>query len=125
MNKKAVKKQFIPYLGLGIFIVAVLFFMNMANNTIEMLSYNEFIKQINDVEKVTITLFKGLNKALKNPLFSQIPIPIKEIIKRTNGSNKRKFDTDFCIIKRRPSILIKFLTVTKVVSNVLLAITVL
>ena len=55
MNKKAVKKQFIPYLGLGIFIVAVLFFMNMANNTIEMLSYNEFIKQINDVEKVTIT----------------------------------------------------------------------
>ena len=36
MNKKAVKKQFIPYLGLGIFIVAVLFFMNMANNTIEM-----------------------------------------------------------------------------------------
>lgn len=55
MSKKTVKKQFVPYLGLGIFIIAVLFFMNMANNTIEILSYNEFVNQISDVKKVTIT----------------------------------------------------------------------
>ena len=55
MNKKAVKKQAIPYLILGLFIIGVLFFMNMANNTIEILSYNEFASQIKDVKTVTIT----------------------------------------------------------------------
>lgn len=55
MNKKAVKKQAIPYLILGLFIIGVLFFMNMANNTIKILSYNEFASQIKDVKTVTIT----------------------------------------------------------------------
>ena len=55
MNKKAVKKQAIPYLILGLFIIGVLFFMNMANNTIEILSYNEFASKIKDVKTVTIT----------------------------------------------------------------------
>ena len=55
MNKKAVKKQAIPYLILGLFIIGVLFFMNMANNTIEILSYNEFASQIKYVKTVTIT----------------------------------------------------------------------
>lgn len=54
MNKKTVKKQAVPYIILGLFIFGVLFFMNMTNNTIEVLSYNEFVTQIKDVEKVTI-----------------------------------------------------------------------
>ena len=57
MNKKAVKKGIIPYFGLGLFMIAVLFFMNMANNKINVLTYDQFMSEIekNNVKEVLIT----------------------------------------------------------------------
>ena len=55
MNKKTVKKGIIPYIVLSIFIVSVLYFMNMANNKVKEFTYNTFISEI---EKAYLSLQK-------------------------------------------------------------------
>ena len=48
MNKKAVKKGLLPYLFIGIFMLGVLFFFNMANQKVNVLTYDAFMKEIKD-----------------------------------------------------------------------------
>ena len=54
MNKKQVKRAIIPYIVLGIFILGVLVFMNMANNKINKFTYNEFYKELDNVSELSI-----------------------------------------------------------------------
>ena len=54
MNKKQVKRAIIPYIVLGIFILGVLVFMNMANNKINKFTYNEFYKKLDNVSELSI-----------------------------------------------------------------------
>lgn len=57
MNKKVMKKGLLPYLLIGIFMLGVLLFLNMANQKVNVLTYDTFIQEIKDknVEKITIT----------------------------------------------------------------------
>lgn len=57
MNRKNVKKGLIPYLFLGLFILGVLYFINIANNKVNVLTYDTFIDEIKNktIEEITIT----------------------------------------------------------------------
>ena len=59
MNKKTVKKGMIPYLFLGIFIILVLFLMNMANNQINVFTYDELNKNLENISEISITPSKN------------------------------------------------------------------
>ena len=56
MNNKSVKKGLFPYVFLFIFIIVCLLLFNNFNTTIKPLSYDEFIKELNDnqVEELNI-----------------------------------------------------------------------
>ena len=56
MNNK-VKRNVLPYLFIGIFMLGVLFFLNMANQKVNVISYDAFMKEVKNknVEKITIT----------------------------------------------------------------------
>lgn len=57
MNKKTMKKSFIPYLFIIIFMAGVLFFFNMANQKVNIFTYDSFMKEIENknVKKIVIT----------------------------------------------------------------------
>jgi len=57
MNKKNVKKGMMPYLMLGLFFIAVLFFINMANNKVNVLTYDKFMNEISNdnIKEIVIT----------------------------------------------------------------------
>ena len=57
MNKKTVKKGLLPYLFIGIFMLGVLFFLNIANQKVNVLTFDSFMKQVKEknVEKIVIT----------------------------------------------------------------------
>ena len=55
MKKNQMKKTIFSYISLGIFIVAVLFFMNMAGNKVNKLTYDEFYKDLDNVEELALT----------------------------------------------------------------------
>ncbi|MFA7514914.1 MAG: ATP-dependent zinc metalloprotease FtsH [Bacilli bacterium] len=56
MNKQSIRKGLLPYLFLFIFMISVLYFVNILNQQTHNLSYGEFVKAINNskVEKLTI-----------------------------------------------------------------------
>ena len=55
MNKKQLKKTIIPYIALGIFIVCVLSFMNIAGKKVNEFTYDEFHKQLENITELTVT----------------------------------------------------------------------
>lgn len=57
MNKKTVKKGLLPYLFIGIFMLGVLFFLNIANQKVNVLTFDSFMKQVKEknVEEIVIT----------------------------------------------------------------------
>ena len=57
MNKKAVKRGLFPYLFVFIFIIVVLFVLNILNQKINIVTYDEFIKKVKEgeVEEVIVT----------------------------------------------------------------------
>ena len=55
MNKKQLKKTIIPYIALGIFIVCVLSFMNIAGKKVNEFTYDEFHKQLENITELTMT----------------------------------------------------------------------
>ena len=57
MNKKVLKKNFLPYVFLFIIILGIVYFMDVLNQKVNTLTYNEFIKNVNkgNVEEVVIT----------------------------------------------------------------------
>ena len=59
MNKKQLKKTLIPYIALGIFIVCVLSFMNIAGKKVNEFTYDEFHKQLKNVTELTMTPSKN------------------------------------------------------------------
>ena len=48
MNKKTVKKGLLPYLFIGIFMLGVLFFLNIANQKVNVLTFDSFMKQVKE-----------------------------------------------------------------------------
>ena len=56
MNRKKMQKTVVPYGFLVIFMISVLFFMNMSSNRVIELSYDKFVNEINEknVEELTI-----------------------------------------------------------------------
>ena len=57
MNKKAIQKNFLPYVLLFLVIISIVYFMEIANQKINELTYNEFISALNsgEVEEITVT----------------------------------------------------------------------
>lgn len=57
MNKKTIRKSFLPYVFLFLIIVSIVYFMDVLNQKVNILTYNEFIEAVEkgDVEEVTIT----------------------------------------------------------------------
>ncbi len=57
MNKKAIKKGILPYIILLFIMFAILYFFNMMNQRVNILTYDEFMKEANEgnVEEVLIT----------------------------------------------------------------------
>ena len=57
MNKKNVKKNFVPYVFLLIILIGIYYTVVVTNNTVNKISYGEFLTEIknNNVEEVIIT----------------------------------------------------------------------
>lgn len=57
MNKKAIKKGILPYIILLFIMFAILYFFNMMNQRVNILTYDEFMKEANEgnVEEILIT----------------------------------------------------------------------
>jgi len=57
MNKKAIKKGILPYIILLFIMFAILYFFNMMNQRVNILTYDEFMKEANEgnVKEVLIT----------------------------------------------------------------------
>jgi len=91
MNKKNIKKGVIPYVFLGIFILCVLSFMNMANNKINILTYDEFSKKLKEVTELSITPsqnsgiyeISGKLKSYEENEYFYIKVPLSEEVVST------------------------------------------
>ncbi|MDD3453286.1 MAG: ATP-dependent zinc metalloprotease FtsH [Bacilli bacterium] len=57
MNKKTIKKGMIPYIAMFIFMLVILYFLSFTGRKINYLTYDEFLKEIEDsnVEEILIT----------------------------------------------------------------------
>ncbi len=57
MNKKNMKRNVLPYLFVGLFILGVLYFMSFSNIKVTEFTYDEFVNQIKEekIEEITIT----------------------------------------------------------------------
>lgn len=57
MNKKVVKRGLVPYIFMFLFIIGVVYFFNMMNHKVNVITYDEFMKQAQkgQVEEVVIT----------------------------------------------------------------------
>ncbi len=57
MNKKVVKRGLVPYIFMFLFIISVFYFFNMMNHKVNVITYDEFMKQAQkgQVEEVVIT----------------------------------------------------------------------
>ena len=54
MNRKELQKSLLPYTFLLVFILGCLIVFNFFNNTINELSYDEFLKSLNGIVNITI-----------------------------------------------------------------------
>jgi len=103
MNKKTVKKGIIPYIVLSIFIVSVLYFMNMANNKVKEFTYNTFISEIekNNVKEIVIVprsnasvyeISGSLKNAKENETFYlKTPLAEEVMVQILNSDNSKNF----------------------------------
>ena len=48
MNKKVVKRGLLPYLFLAIAVMAIFYFFNVMNQKVNVLTYDEFMKEVNN-----------------------------------------------------------------------------
>ena len=57
INKKDVKKGLVPYLFMFLLILGIFYFLNIMNQDVKTLTYNEFISELNEgnVEELLIT----------------------------------------------------------------------
>ncbi len=57
INKKEIKKGLVPYLFMFLFILGIFYFLNVMNQDIKTLTYNEFITELNEgnIEELVIT----------------------------------------------------------------------
>ena len=57
MNKKVVKRSFLPYVLLFLIIIVVMYFVNIGNQNINVITYDEFMKYADEgkIDKITIT----------------------------------------------------------------------
>ena len=47
MDKRTVKRGLLPYLFIGIIMLGMFYFFNVANQDVTVLTYNEFIEELN------------------------------------------------------------------------------
>ena len=104
MNNKTVKKGLLPYVFLFVFIVTCLFIFNTFNTTVNNLSYDEFIKYLNDgkvkeleIMPKTRTQTYELEGKLKNYKSNEtfelnIPMSDEFLAKITEASDKKEFN---------------------------------
>lgn len=48
VNKNTVKKGLLPYLFITLILITIFYFVNVMNNSVKVLSYDEFMKELND-----------------------------------------------------------------------------
>ena len=63
MNKKAVKKGFVPYVFMFLFMATMLFALNLGGTKVNELSYDEFLSAMNNsnVNEIVITPLTNAN----------------------------------------------------------------
>ena len=64
MNKKTVKKGLLPYLFLLVVILGVMYFFNMANQKVNVITYNDFVNAANDKKITEIVIIPKSNASL-------------------------------------------------------------
>ena len=85
MNKKVVRRGLLPYLIIFIFMLAVMFFFDIINQKVNRLTYDEFMKQVNQkqVEELVVTpresagiyQFTGRMKKYKKNEYFSVSVP--------------------------------------------------
>ena len=106
MNKKAVKKGFVPYIFMFLFMATMLFALNLGGTKVNELSYDEFLSAMNNsnVNEIVITpltnanvyQIKGTMKDYaKNESFSvTAPLAEEVMAQLLNGQKEYQFKMD-------------------------------
>ena len=106
MNKKAVKKGFVPYVFMFLFMATMLFALNLGGTKVNELSYDEFLSAMNNsnVNEIVITpltnanvyQIKGTMKDYaKNESFSvTAPLAEEVMAQLLNGQKEYQFKMD-------------------------------
>ena len=61
IDKKTVKRSLLPYLLFALVVLGMLFFMNIANKKVDVLTYNEFIEKLDNKEITKLELVARTN----------------------------------------------------------------
>ena len=114
MNKKAIKKGIFPYVILLFIMFSILYFFNVMNQKVNVLTYDKFMNQANKgkVEEVVITPrsrasvyeISGTMKGYKDneSFFLRVPLDSDVMSEILEMQNYHKFSFLLLLIKSRP-----------------------
>ena len=106
IDKKTIKKGLLPYLFLALIMLGVFYVVNVMNNDVNILTYNEFMSELNkgNVEEVQITArgsaytyeVRGSLKDYDNneTFFARLPLSDEVMKKIVNASEERGFQLE-------------------------------
>ena len=106
IDKKTIKKGLLPYLFLALIMLGVFYVVNVMNNDVNILTYNEFMSELNkgNVEEVQITArgsaytyeVRGSLKDYENneTFFARLPLSDEVMKKIVNASEERGFQLE-------------------------------
>ncbi|MEE0682838.1 MAG: ATP-dependent zinc metalloprotease FtsH [Bacilli bacterium] len=103
IDKKTIKKGLLPYLFLALIMLGVFYVVNVMNNDVNVLTYNEFMSELNkgNIEEVQITARGSaytyeVRGSLKDydsneTFFARLPLSDEVMKKIVNASEERNF----------------------------------
>ena len=106
IDKKTIKKGLLPYLFLALIMLGVFYVVNVMNNDVNILTYNEFMSELNkgNVEELQITArgsaytyeVRGSLKDYDNneTFFARLPLSDEVMKKIVNASEERGFQLE-------------------------------
>ena len=103
VNKNTVKKGLLPYLFITLIIITIFYFVNVMNNSVKVLSYDEFMKELNDNHVTELEVVtrggaytyevRGTLKGYKEneTFFARLPYSEQVMKKIISASDKQEF----------------------------------
>ncbi len=104
VDKKTVKRGLLPYLFLALIVLGIFYYANVANKTVNVLTYNEFMKALSDEQVTELELVtrgnaytyeaKGKLKEYgeKETFFARLPLSEEVMKKIVVASEEQEFD---------------------------------